>query len=153
MTDERTARRRQPPRPDDFPHRVVHTIRFRDLDAQNHVNNAVFLTFFEGGRVPLLRDPRYGLWVEGAAYVQANLTIDYLAEIHYPGEVVIGTRVARVGTSSLIFDQAVFNTDRCAGLAQSTLVLIDRESRKPRPFPQDIVTRLRAGGGAVPEVG
>ncbi|MDC7786663.1 thioesterase family protein [Rhodoplanes sp. TEM] len=153
MTDESTARHRRPPRPDEFPHRVVHTIRFRDLDPQNHVNNAVFLTFFEGGRVPLLRDPRYGLWVDGATYVQANLTIDYLAEIHWPGEVVIGTRVARVGTSSLTFDQAVFSGDRCAGLALSTLVLIDRETRKPRPFPEAIAARLRAGGGTVPEVG
>ncbi|RAI43047.1 hypothetical protein CH341_16425 [Rhodoplanes roseus] len=132
---------------------VRQTLRFRDLDPQNHVNNAVFVTFLEAGRVPLLRDPRYGMWIDGATYVQARLIIDYLAEIHYPGDVVIGTRVARVGTSSLTFDQAVFSGDRCAGLATSTLVMLDRDTRKPRPLPADLAARLRAGGGAVPEVG
>lgn len=153
MTDDTTERRREPPRLADFPHHVVQTIRFRDLDPQSHVNNAVFVTFLEAGRVVLLRDPRYGMWVPGATYVQARLVIDYLAELHWPGEVVIATAVARLGTSSLTLEQALFHGERCAAFALSTLVLVDAETRKPRPFPDELAARIRAGGRAVPEVG
>jgi acyl-CoA thioester hydrolase len=153
VPDDKTEQRRRPPRPADFPHHVVHTIRFRDLDPQNHVNHAVFVTFLEAGRVALLRDPRYGMWVPGATYVQASLTVDYLAELHWPGDVLIGTGVARLGTSSLTFTQGLFTGERCAALCRSTLVLVDAETRKPRPFPDELAARLRAGGGRVTEVG
>ncbi|MTW18934.1 acyl-CoA thioesterase [Rhodoplanes serenus] len=152
VTDDTTARRRSPPRPNDFPHHVVQTIRYRDLDPQSHVNNAVFATFFEAGRVVLLRGPRHAMLVPGASWVQARLAIDFLGEMHWPADVTIGTRVARLGTSSLTFGQALFVDDRCTALADSTVVLIDGETRRPRPLPEDLAARLRAGGGAVPEV-
>src|ERR1700752_4752145 len=66
------------PRPEDFPHRTVQTVRFRDLDRQNHVNNAVFATFFEAGRVVILYDAEYGLGTPGASFVLARLSIHYL---------------------------------------------------------------------------
>ncbi len=31
------------------------TVRFRDLDAMGHVNNAVYLTYFEEARVEYLK--------------------------------------------------------------------------------------------------
>jgi hypothetical protein len=51
--------------PEDFPHRTTETIRFGDLDSNNHVNNAVFSSFFEAGRVTLFRDPKRGLMPDG----------------------------------------------------------------------------------------
>jgi acyl-CoA thioester hydrolase len=60
VNDAKPARR-PIPRPEHFPHRTVETIRFGDLDRQNHVNNAVFSTFLESGRVIILYGPEYGL--------------------------------------------------------------------------------------------
>jgi acyl-CoA thioester hydrolase len=40
-----------------YPHRVTEIIRFGDLDPQGHVNQAVFLTYFESGRVAMFRNP------------------------------------------------------------------------------------------------
>ena len=42
----------------DYPHRVAEIIRFGDLDPQGHVNQAVFLTYFESGRVAMFRKIR-----------------------------------------------------------------------------------------------
>ena len=92
--------------PEHFPHRTVETIRFGDLDRQNHVNNAVFSTFLESGRVIILYGPEYGLIVPDSSFVLARIAIDFLGEMHWPGEVEIGTAVARVGNSSLGLDQA-----------------------------------------------
>jgi acyl-CoA thioesterase FadM len=41
-----------------------------------------------------------------------------------------------------VFVQAVFSAGLCAAVARSTLVLIDRETRKARPLPEQLVARL-----------
>ena len=41
-----------------------------------------------------------------------------------------------------MFVQAVYNAGLCAAFARSTLVLIDRETRKARPLPEALIARL-----------
>jgi acyl-CoA thioester hydrolase len=153
VTEPKTRGRGAVPRPDDFPHRTVETIRFGDLDRQNHVNNAVFATHFESGRVIILYGEAYGLIVPGASFVLAHLSIDFLGEMHWPGVVEIGTAVARVGNASLGLDQALFVDGICVATADNTLVLVDHATRKPRPFAPDHAARIRASAPAAPGAG
>lgn len=139
-------------RREDFPHRIKQDIRFADLDRQNHVNNAVFLTFFESGRVDLLFAPENGMQVPGTTYVVARILIDYLGELHWPGEVEVGTRIERVGKSSLTLTTAVFSGDICVANGLCVLVLIDSETRKPRPFPAALAQRLQHAAPAPPGI-
>ena len=137
----------KPPRPplprlEDFPIRVSDTIRFADLDRQGHVNNAVYPTYFETGRVPRIYDPKEGFQVDGCTTVLARIEIDFLKELHWPGTVEIGTAIAEIRRSSYVFAQAIFNEGACAARARSTMVLIDRATRKARPLPEDLVARL-----------
>jgi acyl-CoA thioester hydrolase len=150
VTEPRPGGRHPAPRPDDFPHRTVETIRFGDLDRQNHINNAVFATYFESGRVIILYGEEYGLIVPGASFVLARLVIDFLGEMHWPGDVEIGTGIARVGNSSLRLDQALFVKGACVATAESTLVLIDKATRKPKPFTPEHAARIRASAPATP---
>ena len=153
MTEPKTRGRRAVPRPEDFPHRTIETIRFGDLDRQNHVNNAVFATHFESGRVIILYGEAYGLIVPGTSFVLAHLSIDFLGEMHWPGVVEIGTAVARVGSSSLGLDQALFVNGICVATADNTLVLVDKATHKPRPFAPEHAARIRAAAPAAPGVG
>jgi acyl-CoA thioester hydrolase len=153
VTEIRSGGRRALPRPDQFPHRTVETIRFGDLDRQNHVNNAVFSTFLESGRVIILYEPEYGLIVPGTSFVLARIAIDFVREMHWPGEVEIGTAVSRVGKSSLGLDQALFVDGRCVATAEVTLVLVDKATRKPRPFSPEHAARIRAAAPKAPGVG
>jgi len=153
LNEQRSGERLAPPRPEDFPHRTVETIRFGDLDRQNHVNNAVFSTFLESGRVIILYGPEYGLTVPGTSFVLARIAIDFLGEMHWPGEVEIGTAVARVGNASLGLDQALFVDGICVATADNTLVLVDHATRKPRPFAPDHAARIRASAPAAPGAG
>ena len=150
MTEAKPRGRRPVPRPEDFPHRAVETIRFRDLDRQNHVNNAVFATFLESGRVIILNGEEYGLIAPGTSFVLAHLSIDFLGEIRWPGEVEIGTAIAAVGNSSLRVNQALFVNGVCVATAENTLVRVDRETRKPRPFAPEHAARIRASAPAAP---
>jgi len=153
VTELLTRGRRPAPRPEDFPHRTVETIRFGDLDRQNHVNNAVFATFFESGRVIILCGDEYGLVVPGTSFVLAHLSIDFRGEMHWPGEVEIGTAIAGIGNSSIRLHQALFVNDVCIATAENTLVLIDKTTRKPRPFAPEHAARIRKSAPAAPGVG
>jgi acyl-CoA thioester hydrolase len=150
LTEGKPRGRHTLPVPEHFPHRVVDTIRFGDLDRQNHVNNSVFATFFESGRVAILYDENYGLIVPGASFVLAHLAINFLSEIRWPGEVEIGTAIAAVGNSSLQVHQALFVKDRCVATADNTLVMVDKNTRRPRLFAPEHAARIRASAPAAP---
>ena len=122
--------------------RTPDLIRYADIDRQGHVNNAVYSTYFETGRVAIIHHPSEGLQAEGATSVLARIEIDYLRELHWPGTVEVGTGVAGYGRSSYVFVQAVYSAGLCAAFARSTLVLIDRETRKARPLPELLIARL-----------
>ena len=53
------------PRLEDFPYRLSDNVRFADLDPNQHVNNAVYATYFETGRVTLVKDRSNGLMPPG----------------------------------------------------------------------------------------
>ena len=132
------------PRLAQLPGQTGDIIRFGDLDPQGHVNNTVFATFFETGRVAFLREPGNALSPPGTTSVLARLDIDFLRELHWPGEVEIGTGIAEVGRSSFAFLQAIFHEGACAATARATMVMIDGETRRSRPLPAETLVRLDA---------
>jgi acyl-CoA thioester hydrolase len=143
LNDQTAARpARVLPRLKQFPGRTGDVIRFGDLDPQGHVNNTVFATFFETGRVMLLREPGNLLNPPGATSVLARLDIDFLREMHWPGTVEIGTGVAEIGRSSYTFLQAIFHEGQCAATGRATMVMIDGATRRSRPLPADVIERL-----------
>lgn len=129
-------------RPEDFPHHATDIIRLGDLDHQNHVNNAVFATYFETGRVGLIREIFGGLGRDGKGFVAARVEINFVRELHWPGTVTVGTAVERIGRTSVTYAQAVFDQQACAAHGRSTLVMIDKESRKPAPIPAEAMDAL-----------
>jgi acyl-CoA thioester hydrolase len=134
--------RKAPPQLADFPHRATDIVRFGDLDAQGHVNNAVFATWFETGRVTMFRDGDLGIGVANATYVLVRQEIDFLRELRWPGNVVIGTALAEFGRSSFTVMQAVFAGDECAAAGRATLVMLDTTTRRPRPLTPEAIARL-----------
>jgi acyl-CoA thioester hydrolase len=127
---------------DQFPGRTRDIIRFGDLDPQGHVNNTVFATFFETGRVTFLREPGNALSPPGTTSVLARLDINFLKELHWPGEVDIGTGIVEIGRSSFTFLQAIFHEGAGAATARATMVMIDGETRRSRPLPEDALALL-----------
>jgi acyl-CoA thioester hydrolase len=78
-----------------------------------------------------------------AQFVIARLTLEFLKEMHWPGTVEIGTRVDRVGASSVALSQSLFVEGSCAAKAISTVVLMDRSTRRATPFPSETAAALR----------
>ena len=122
------------PRLEDFPYRLTDNVRFADLDPNQHVNNAVYATYFETGRVTLMKDPAYGLVPDGLAWIMVRLDIHFRAELKWPNLIEMGLGVSRFGRTSVTFDQVVFCEGRCVASSQSVSVLIDDVTRRPVPL-------------------
>ncbi len=120
------------------------TLRYGDTDRQGHINNAVFATFCESGRVAFLYDEELDLRGPGANFAIVRLELDFRAELYYPGVVDIGTRILAIGRSSFRLGQAIFKGELCAATAECVMVLMDDATRKSKPLP----SRLRDWLGA-----
>lgn len=119
-----------------YPIQTYDKIRYSDTDRQGHVNNAVFSTFLETGRVEILYAPENGLVKDGTEFVIARLSLDYLGEMHWPGAVTIGSRIDRIGNSSITLAQVLYQGDKLAARAETVLVQLDSASRKAKPFDE-----------------
>jgi acyl-CoA thioester hydrolase len=119
-------------------------IRYGDTDRQGHVNNAVFATFLESGRVRFLYDPSNDMPPPGSGFVIAQMLVDFREELHWPGEVEIGTVVLKIGRSSVSLGQGLFSGERCVATAETVLVLMDDKTRRSTPFPDATRRRLEA---------
>ena len=144
MNDQSAARPAKKPAPQfsDYPHKITDNIRFGDLDPQGHVNQAVFLTYFESGRVAMFRNPDLGIGVPGVTYVMVRMEVDYMKELHWPGNIEVCTGVAEFGRSSFKAAQVIFNDGVCAARGLATLVCMDIKTRKATPLPEEAVARL-----------
>jgi len=136
---ERTAA----PRLESFKIRTPEIVRFGDMDRQGHVNNAVYSTYLETGRVSVIFDPDQGLQVAGATTVLARIQIDFLKELRWPGQIEVGTAVGDIGRSSYVFTQGIFCDGVCVASGRSTMVLIDLETRRAKPLPPILLERLQ----------
>lgn len=66
-------------------------LRYRDTDANGHVNNAVFAGFCESGRVLFFATHLAPVVPAGVALVIARFVIDFRGELHFPGRVRTAT--------------------------------------------------------------
>jgi acyl-CoA thioester hydrolase len=117
-------------------------VRWRDTDAQGHVNTAVFLTYLEEGR-----DAFYAQ-VLGADpnYVVARVEVDLQAEVrHQDQQVTVRIQAERLGTTSLITRETILtSTGEVAADARVVTVRWDPSQRKPIPFSETERDRLAA---------
>ncbi|HEX4598093.1 MAG TPA: GNAT family N-acetyltransferase [Burkholderiaceae bacterium] len=128
---------------EDFPLRTFDKLRFGDTDRQGHVNNAVFATLLETGRVEMLYGGTTALSDPGCSFVIARLELDFVGEMMWPGRIDIGTRLHSIGRSSLRLEQALFQDNRLAAFSQSVVVQVDEATRKPRPLSEAAIERVK----------
>ena len=87
-----------------FKHKIK--TRFKDLDAFNHVNNAIFLSYIEDARMLFFK--RWKMNVKERSLIVASITIDYISQLHHPSKLIIGQKVTRLGTKSFDLLSVIF---------------------------------------------
>ena len=109
-----------------------------------HVNNVAFAALFESGRVNFTRSGVIRDMPDSVLAVMRRLELDYRAELHWPAEVDIGSRLLRIGRSSFAIGNGLFHRESCAATAVTTLVMIDRASRASTPIPEAVRAGMQA---------
>jgi acyl-CoA thioester hydrolase len=126
----------------DFVHRE--TVRFRDLDAKGHVNNAVFLTYMESARVAFLVELGAASGLEDLSFIVARVEIDFRAPIAFGEEVEVGVRASRFGSKSFDLEYELRAGGRLAAEAKSVCVGYDYAAGETVPIPDAWRERLAA---------
>jgi len=121
-----------------FVHRE--TVRFRDLDAMGHVNNAVFATYLEQARIAFL-SPN-GAQVEDM--ILARLEIDFRSPAEVGETIEITVTPTRVGTKSFDLEYVVRVGDRVVAQARTVLVAYDYAHARSVEIPNQWKERLAA---------
>ena len=122
----------------DYVHRE--TVRFRDVDAMGHVNNAVFLTYLEEARISYLL--RFDAGVTDM--ILARVEIDFRAPLRSGDEIEIGVRPAGIGTKSFELEYLVRSGAAVAAEAKTVIVSYDYETGRSVELPQSWKEALAA---------
>ncbi len=121
-------------------------VRWGDMDALGHVNNARYLTFFESGRIAYFGlGPEERIEREGAAPVLAHVEVDYLRSVEYPATLQVCVRVVRMGTTSLEWEHLVLDkaTGEAVATGRAVLVNYDLSRRQKAPLSDSVRARVR----------
>ncbi|SDK27601.1 acyl-CoA thioesterase [Natronorubrum texcoconense] len=128
------------------PFTVSVPVRYRDLDPLNHVNHAVYASYLEIARTDYLEEV-VGIAAENISFVIANLEIDYRRPVVMGDDPTVSLRVARLGDSSCTMEYEIRVDDDVAATAETTLVHIDPDSKRPSPLPDEIREPIEAYEG------
>jgi acyl-CoA thioester hydrolase len=124
---------------DVYPHRFDMQTRFADVDPQRHLNNVRIAELYQEGRVTfnrLLWEKFQVARIPGSRTLVARQSIDYLAEVEYPGAVTIGIGLSRVGGASFSLALALFQHGKCAGISDA--VLVHAGPNGPQRLPEQL---------------
>ena len=126
----------------DFRHRTPLEVRFRDIDAFGHVNNAVFSSYLEQARIRYLLDALEQPRFERLPLILARVELDYRAPITFGEPIEVLTRVDWIGRSSIAMSHELLAAGHLAAQASTVLVTYDYDRAKPMPVPDDWRRRL-----------
>ena len=116
-----------------FPFVYRETVRFRDLDAMGHVNNAVYSTYLEQARIAFLEPGG----AEIASMILARLEIDFRSPLSLGETVEIELTPTRVGTKSFELAYEMRSGERVVAEAKTVLVAYDYERNESKPLPDE----------------
>jgi acyl-CoA thioester hydrolase len=127
-------------------HDTLIRVRYEETDQMGVVYYAKFLTWFEVGRVALLRDVGFGYseWVKKDLefpVVQAHA--DYKSSARFEDEVLVKTRITSIGNTSIRFENEVYRIPEMILLATGHTVHVLTNGRGEKvPFSQEMKSKL-----------
>jgi acyl-CoA thioester hydrolase len=125
-------------------HETTVKVRFAELDPYQHVNHAVYLTYFETARVEALDHVDLGITkmlTQGHQFVVVELTVRYRRPAMADDSLVIRTRVTEIGRVSTSWSQHIHRDGVLLTEASLRVAVTDRGGR-PRRLPPEIAERL-----------
>ena len=125
--------------------RLLHSLRLQvrwgDMDALGHVNNAEYLRYFEQSRIEWLEGQGYRTNGEGTGPILAKASVTYLKPVVYPNDLEVRLYPARIGNTSFTLASEIVNgrdaTERFTE-AEFVIVWTDYATARPMRVPDHV---------------
>jgi acyl-CoA thioester hydrolase len=128
-------------------HSISIRVRYAETDAMNFVYYGNYATYFEVARVELMRKlglsyraiEEMGVWMP-----VIDFHIQYFKPAQYDDEVTIQVKVDTMPSVKMIFHYESFVDGTCINRAETTLVFVDAQSKKPQRCPEILLEKIQA---------
>src|SRR3990172_5102417 len=144
---------------DPFRFRVPIEVRFRDTDAMGHVNNAVYLTYFEQARAGYYRAVTgrsfEGIEENPESIILAHATVDFRSPAFFGERLIAECRATWTGRSSFglayritAADDSPRGAGRLVAEGETIQVMFDYATQRPVRIPDELLAQMAAFEGA-----
>lgn len=121
--------------------------RWMDNDMFGHINNVVYYSFFdtavthfliETGILRLKNNP--------IVFYVVHTSCNFITSLSYPEEIEAGIMLKKIGKTSITYGVSVFKKGAISAAAYGEFihVLVDRNSNKATPIPDDIRHKIKS---------
>ncbi|MGH2408075.1 MAG: acyl-CoA thioesterase [Candidatus Limnocylindrales bacterium] len=133
-------------------------VRFRDTDAMGHINNAVYLTYFEATRAGYYHAVTGrsfdGIRDDPVSLILARAVVDFRAQGYFGERLLVGCRALWIGRSSFALAYRItadaaseHGAGRLIAEGETVLVTFDYGKQRPVPIPDTLLAQLTAFEG------
>lgn len=130
-------------------HRTPIQLRFKDVDALGHVNNANHLSYFELARIRFF-DELIGEQIDWntAGMILARVTVDYKQPVMLKDDVLVETEFVKAGNTSFelayrLLRREKDGTETLMATGTSVMVCYSYAERKPVPVPEKWLQKMQ----------
>lgn len=113
-------------------------LRFGDTDALGHINNAVYASYAELGRIDFIER----LQLPPGGFILARLAIDFRRQVLLSDSCRITTEVLELGNTSFTMQQLLYANDQLAAEFEAVVVWFDYELNRPVRVPDEVRERI-----------
>ncbi len=136
---------------EDFPAILDLPVLWGDQDLYGHVNNIIYVKWFESSRVQYWDASGIGALIGPLNWgpILANVSCNFRQQIKHPDHVRVAVRISRLGRTSITMEHAVWSTQSqsIAATGASVVVLFDYGEQRPQPITTELRECIQAFEG------
>jgi len=117
-------------------------VRFCETDALGHVGNTVLVQWFEAARDPVFAYFVPTLDIKKWPLILASYHVDFHHQLFYGTPVTVKTYIKRIGRSSFVTQQEVWQNDQKCATGLTTLVNFDYQNQCSSPISDAVKDKL-----------
>lgn len=127
-------------------HSVPIELRFSDLDAYGHVNNATYFSLLETARTKLFLGKFSEYMAQALHFLVVKAECEYKLPIELQDQLVISLQIDRIGSTSFDIAYRLHNDgDKLFALAKTVMVCFDGKAKQPTRIPENLKQLMLQG--------
>lgn len=134
---------------ENYKHKILETVKFREVDVLGICNNAVYFSYFEDARIKYLQDLQSEFHLEGlidqfSSFIMARNECDYIEPALFDDELAIHTRIEFIKNTSFGFRHIVENvkTKRIHARGTGIFVRMNLKTKTPQQLPEEFYSSV-----------